>query len=54
MLKEFSHCYIEEGVISDWFLFCPTAFRIAPPLSISENEIEYSIDIILRVLDKLN
>ncbi len=45
---------IEEGVLSDWFLFCPTAFRIAPPLCISEEEVEYSIEKIIRVLDKLN
>ncbi len=45
---------IEEGVLSDWFLFCPTAFRIAPPLCISEDEVEYAIERIIKVLDKLN
>ncbi|MFA5849318.1 MAG: aspartate aminotransferase family protein [Bacteroidales bacterium] len=45
---------VEEGVLSDWFLFCPTAFRIAPPLCISKEEIEYAIDRIIKVLDKLN
>ncbi|MDP3453614.1 MAG: aspartate aminotransferase family protein [Bacteroidales bacterium] len=44
---------IEEGVLSDWFLFCPTAFRIAPPLTINYEEIIYSIERILRALDRL-
>ncbi len=29
----------EYGLLLDYFLFCPTAFRIAPPLTISEDEI---------------
>jgi len=39
--------------LSDWFLFCPTAFRIAPPLCISEDEIDYAVERVIRVLDKL-
>lgn len=30
---------IKKGVIVDWFLFCDTAMRIAPPLTITEDEI---------------
>jgi acetylornithine/succinyldiaminopimelate/putrescine aminotransferase len=29
----------EYGLLLDWFLFCSTAFRIAPPLTISDDEI---------------
>jgi len=29
----------EFGLLLDYFLFCPTAFRIAPPLTISGDEI---------------
>ena len=32
--------FIENGIITDWFLFCPTALRIAPPLTISNEELE--------------
>lgn len=28
---------LEKGIITDWFLFCPTAMRIAPPLNIDLN-----------------
>ncbi|MBQ2033689.1 MAG: aminotransferase class III-fold pyridoxal phosphate-dependent enzyme, partial [Alistipes sp.] len=45
--------FIEEGILSDWFLFCDTAFRISPPLVISDSEIRDSVKIIRRCLDKL-
>ena len=43
----------EEGIMSDWFLYCDTAFRISPPLTISEAEIEECCAIIARSLDRL-
>lgn len=42
---------IERGLITDWFLFCPTALRIAPPLVISQGELEQAITIVLSVLN---
>lgn len=30
---------IEKGIVTDWFLFCDSAMRIAPPLTITEDEI---------------
>ncbi|MBX3163552.1 MAG: aspartate aminotransferase family protein [Bacteroidetes bacterium] len=44
---------IENGIISDWFLFCSTAMRIAPPLVISDEELIFSIEKIISVLNKL-
>ncbi len=44
---------IENGIMSDWFLFCDTAFRISPPLTITEEEIRETSTIILHVLDTL-
>lgn len=41
---------IENGVISDWFLFASNCMRISPPLSISENEIEMACHIIIEEL----
>ena len=45
--------FIAEGILSDWFLFCDTAFRISPPLVISDDEIRDSVRIIKNCLDKL-
>ena len=43
----------EAGILSDWFLFCDTAFRISPPLTISEAEIRDSVEIIISCLNQL-
>ncbi len=43
----------EEGIMSDWFLFCDTAFRISPPLTITPEEVEQSSRLILKSLDRL-
>jgi acetylornithine/succinyldiaminopimelate/putrescine aminotransferase len=43
----------EEGIMSDWFLYCDTAFRISPPLTITEQEIEECCTIIRHSLDRL-
>ena len=43
--------FAERGIMSDWFLFCDTAFRISPPLVISEEEICDSARIIRECLD---
>lgn len=39
---------VERGVITDWFLFNPSAMRIAPPLTITEKEIRKACEVILR------
>ncbi len=45
--------FAERGIMSDWFLFCDTAFRISPPLVISEEEIRDSVRIIRDCLDEV-
>lgn len=45
--------FVENGIIADSFLFRPQAFRIAPPLIISEEEIHLACDRILSCLDLL-
>ena len=52
-LYKIMELFIEEGILSDWFLFCDTAFRISPPLVISDDEICDSVRIIRRCLDRL-
>jgi len=41
------HC-IQHGVITDWFLFNDRSLRIAPPLTISEEEIRFACGVILE------
>lgn len=45
---------LDEGVMSDWFLFNSNSFRIAPPLSITFEEIDLAAERILIALNKLN
>ncbi|MFI3248543.1 MAG: aspartate aminotransferase family protein [Rikenellaceae bacterium] len=53
MLYRLMEIFKEEGIMSDWFLFCDTAFRISPPLTITLEQIEECCEIILRSLDRL-
>jgi len=39
------------GIILDYFLFCPEAFRIAPPLTITDEEINYACTQLKKLLD---
>lgn len=41
---------IDLGVITDWFLFDNSSMRIAPPLTIDENEIKQSCELILEAI----
>ena len=44
---------LEHGVVTDLFLFNKTAFRISPPLPMTDEEIKSTADIIIKCLDKL-
>lgn len=44
---------INQGVIVDWFLFAPHCMRLAPPLNISEDEIDRACSAILQCIEKL-
>jgi acetylornithine/succinyldiaminopimelate/putrescine aminotransferase len=41
------------GVIMDPFLFCPGAFRIAPPLNITEKEIYHASDLLIQAMNNV-
>ncbi len=43
---------INKGVLTDWFLFCDNSMRIAPPLTISEDEIALASNIILEAINE--
>lgn len=42
------------GIVVDYFLFCDNAFRIAPPLIISKNEVEIACSGLIKLLDDLS
>lgn len=42
----------EHGLILDYFLFCDDAFRIAPPLTISEDEILWACRSLIKLIDE--
>jgi acetylornithine/succinyldiaminopimelate/putrescine aminotransferase len=46
VLQVLKQC-INKGLFSDWFLFAPQCIRIAPPLNITEEEINKACTIIL-------
>jgi acetylornithine/N-succinyldiaminopimelate aminotransferase len=50
--KVINHC-IEKNVIVDWFLFAPNCMRIAPPLTISETQIETACKLIIKSINQL-
>lgn len=43
---------IEYGLVTDWFLFHDSAFRIAPPLIITDDEIKKACDILIRSINE--
>ena len=44
---------LQQGLLTDWFLFAPECMRIAPPLTITEKEIKKAIKTIVQVLDAI-
>lgn len=50
ILKPIIDHAIEKGVITDWFLFCDNSMRIAPPLTITNEEIDWACEVILSCI----
>ena len=51
VLKTMENCYA-GGLITDWFLFADNCLRIAPPLTISDEEILKACAIIVKAIDQ--
>ena len=58
-LKDSSSVYkfikqgLVEGFVTDWFIFHDSAFRIAPALNITDDEIRTSCELIINALNKI-
>lgn len=50
ILKPIIDQAIAWGVVTDWFLFCDNSMRIAPPLIITEQEVDEVCEVILRAI----
>ncbi len=50
--KVIQNC-LANGLLTDWFLFNNRSLRIAPPLIITEAEIRWASDVILKSIDKV-
>lgn len=50
-MKIISKC-IEKGIITDWFLHCSTAMRLAPPLIISNKVLRFALQQIIASINE--
>ncbi|HEY0272568.1 MAG TPA: aminotransferase class III-fold pyridoxal phosphate-dependent enzyme, partial [Chitinophaga sp.] len=48
--KVIDYC-LEKGMLTDWFLFCADALRIAPPLIITPEQVREACALILEALE---
>ena len=51
--KKLIDACIEDGLITDWFLFASQSLRIAPPLIITKEQIKWSCEMLIKNLNKL-
>lgn len=52
LVQRVVHQCLQKGVLGFWFLSCPTAFRIAPPLVIGHEEVKRACEVILGALSQ--
>ncbi len=48
--KIIDYC-LDNGVLTDWFLFAPHCLRIAPPLTISADDIKFACAVIMQAIE---
>jgi acetylornithine/succinyldiaminopimelate/putrescine aminotransferase len=53
LAQKVAHACVQNGVITDWFLFAPDCIRVAPPLIITEAEIRAACTIVLKSIDQV-
>jgi acetylornithine/succinyldiaminopimelate/putrescine aminotransferase len=49
VLNTLQRC-LQNGLFSDWFLFAASCIRIAPPLTITKDEIQKAVSVLLKCL----
>jgi 4-aminobutyrate aminotransferase-like enzyme len=53
IVKRVIHKGLEKGIVLDDFLFCDTAFRISPPLTITREEIMEVCGMLIETLEEV-
>jgi 4-aminobutyrate aminotransferase-like enzyme len=53
LVRKVIHLAIEKGLITDWFLFNDRSLRIAPPLTITFEEIDEACYILMECLNEV-
>ncbi|MEA3317907.1 MAG: aspartate aminotransferase family protein [Bacteroidota bacterium] len=53
MVKNVIDTAIKYGIVMDWFIFYDSAFRIAPPLIITEKQIDETVKILIKAIDEV-
>jgi acetylornithine/succinyldiaminopimelate/putrescine aminotransferase len=51
--KKLAATCVQNGIITDWFLFAEDRIRIAPPLCITNAELTETIKVILKSIDQV-
>jgi 4-aminobutyrate aminotransferase-like enzyme len=52
LTRKIIHQCIQNGLITDWFLFAGNRMRIAPPLIITEEQLREMCAVILKSIDE--
>lgn len=52
-VRQVIHFSLNQGLLMDWFLFNDRALRIAPPLIITEEQIQWAASVLIEALDQL-
>ena len=53
LTKKIAESCVQNGIITDWFLFAEDRIRIAPPLCITKIELEEVIEGILKSINQV-
>ncbi|MGL1887824.1 MAG: aspartate aminotransferase family protein [Reichenbachiella sp.] len=54
ILKSLIDHLLTVGILTDWFLFCDNSMRIAPPLTIKEEDIKMACNSILQAINHIS
>ncbi|MES2648639.1 MAG: aspartate aminotransferase family protein [Bacteroidota bacterium] len=53
LCQKISHACVQNGLVTDWFLFAPNCLRVAPPLVISREEIEAVCRLLIATIEQV-